>query len=289
MNLSARALALLALTLVPLPAFAEAADTETTTANARVDFCSAIEAIQPGDQLPVILSGIYTLGDEHQILYDPERPLCSGDVQPSTWVEFAPQVEARGELDQILRKSRRALVVLRGELFGPKRLAPDDPAFAVNLAYANRVAGRRYGHHSAFRTKLVVSEVLEAKPVPELTPWEGVWHKPTSAAQLLNVEQAELPQYPTRARQVGLEGDVLVEVTVEGGRVSEASVASGDRLLAEAAVANIRTWRFDRGLKARFNATFSYRLIAPPSGISEARVITDLPRRVTVIASPNNW
>ena len=281
-------LALLALTLVPLPAFAGPAATEPTSAGARVDFCSALEAIRPGDLIPGIFAGIYTLGDEHQVFYDPERPLCNGGVQPSTWVEFAPQVEARSELDQIL-KSRRAFVVLRGELFGPERLGPDDPALAVNLAYANRVAGRRYGHLSAFRTKLVVSAVLEVKPVPESTPWESVWHRPTSAAQLLAVEQAELPQYPPRARQVGLEGDVLVEVTIEGGRVAKTAIAAGDRLLAEAAVANIKTWRFASELKARFSTTFSYKLMSPPSESSESRVIAELPRQVTVIASPNNW
>ncbi len=289
MKLSARAFVLLACSLVPLLALAETAAIKPASTGAPVDFCSALEAIQPGDQISVILAGIYTVGDEHQVFYDSERPLCSGDVQPSTWVEFAPQVAARGGLDQILRKARRAHVVLRGELFGPKQLGPDDLALAVNLAYGNRVAGRRYGHLGAFRTKLVVSSVLEAKPVPEATPWASVWHKPASAAQLLAVEQAELPQYPARARQVGLEGDVLIDVTVEDGRVATASVAAGDRLLAEAAVANIRTWHFDKELKARFSSTFSYRLISPSSGSSDSRVIAELPRQVTVIAPPNSW
>lgn len=289
MKMPTCALALLALTLVPLPVLGEAAATEAAMTGTRVDFCGALEAIQPGDQIPVIFSGIYMLGDEHAVFYDPERPLCSGDVQPSTWVEFAPQIEAHRELDQILRKARRAHVVLRGDLFGPKRLGPDDPALAVNLAYANRVAGRRYGHLSAFRTKLVVSSVLEASPMPESTPWASVWHKAMSPAQLVAVEQAELPLYPPRARQVGLQGDVLVEVTVEGGRVAATSVTSGDRLLAEAAIANIETWRFDGELRARFSTTFSYKLASPSSTNPGSRVIAELPRKVTVIASSNNW
>ena len=53
------------------------------------------------------------------------------------------------------------------------------------------------------------------------------------------------PNYPAEAKARGLAGEVLVEVTVdEQGNVIGAEAVTGDPILAEAAVAAVRQWKF---------------------------------------------
>lgn len=289
MRPSPLAFAIVALALFKCPTHAQAVATAHAEGGTAIDVCSVLQMIEPGDRIFVTVAGIYSQGYEHRIFYDGNQPLCDGEVQPSTWVEFATGKTAAGELEEILRRSRRASVVFRGEIFGPALLGPDDSTLPVNVAYANRIADRRYGHLSSFRTKLVVSEVVEAKPVPDATPWGGVWHKPPAATEVLTVKQAAMPKYPALARRAGLEGIVLVEVTVENGEVVATSVVAGDRLLSASAVSDIETWKFAEELQARFITTFSYQLRTRAVDASDSQVVAELPRRVTVMASADNW
>jgi TonB family protein len=65
--------------------------------------------------------------------------------------------------------------------------------------------------------------------------------KGTKAELISRVE----PEYPAQALARHIQGAVLVRVQVgTDGRVQEAKVASGDPLLAQAAVAAVRQWRF---------------------------------------------
>jgi TonB family protein len=53
------------------------------------------------------------------------------------------------------------------------------------------------------------------------------------------------PAYPAEALAAGISGEVLIEVTVdEQGNVAAAEGVSGDRILAEAAIAAVRQWKF---------------------------------------------
>lgn len=53
------------------------------------------------------------------------------------------------------------------------------------------------------------------------------------------------PTYPPEAAAAKLSGEVLIEVTVdEEGNVAAAEGVSGDRILAEAAIAAVRQWKF---------------------------------------------
>ncbi len=157
-------------------------------------------------------------------------------------------------------------------------------------AYANRVAERRYGHLGAFRTKFFVEDILKVDAVPDSLPWAAVWHEAPDASGRVAVEFGELPQYPPRAQRVGLSGDVIVEFSVEGGLVSTVSVVSGDRLLAEAAVANVKSWRFDSQLQARLTTVFSFKLERSSRDRFEGtRVIAELPKHVTLIAPRDDW
>ena len=73
-----------------------------------------------------------------------------------------------------------------------------------------------------------------------------------------------LPPYPDKAREAGIEGDVNLFITVaSNGRVIGARVIeSFDPVVDEAALAAVRTWKFQvtRGRQASFPITFRYRM-----------------------------
>jgi TonB family protein len=59
------------------------------------------------------------------------------------------------------------------------------------------------------------------------------------------VHQTQI-KYPKDARKKKIEGSVVLQATIEkDGTVSTISIASGDVLLADAAVDEVRSWRFD--------------------------------------------
>jgi hypothetical protein len=102
-------------------------------------------------------------------------------------------------------------------------------------------------------------------------------------------ESALLSSYPRKALNAHVDGDVAVEVTVGKGKVIAAKVLSGDRLLSEETVDNIKTWTFDPTAEATFITTFSYRFEDLPSITASIRVHTELPVRVEVIAPHRIW
>jgi TonB family protein len=54
------------------------------------------------------------------------------------------------------------------------------------------------------------------------------------------------PEHPEEARKVGLQGAVVVEVTVDAeGRVADASAVNGDAPLTDAAVKAVKRWRYE--------------------------------------------
>ena len=57
------------------------------------------------------------------------------------------------------------------------------------------------------------------------------------------------PEYPDVAREAGIQGSVRLEVYVaEDGAVSDARVLAGERILADAALAAVRQWRYQPAL-----------------------------------------
>lgn len=253
-----------------------------------VALCEALQVVQPGDRIPVRLAGIYLVGYEHQFFYDPKQPTCEANIQPSTWVEFAPGAPRSEDLERLIKQSGRAFVTFSGELYGPGAVRPDDPSLAANVALANRVAARRYGHLNAFRTKLVVHEVVSTAAVPDSQPWDAIWAEPPGHGGL-GVLSAAVPQYPSLARRAGIGGRVVAEVVVEDGQVACADVKSGDRMLATEAVANIHTWQFDPGTNVSFTTTFVYQLERRKAGDQQARVELRLPELVTITAASYDW
>src|SRR5262249_11061395 len=58
------------------------------------------------------------------------------------------------------------------------------------------------------------------------------------------------PEYPEEARSAGVQGNIVLDVTInENGEVSDAKVVSGHRLLRQAAIDAAKQWRFSNPQK----------------------------------------
>lgn len=78
---------------------------------------------------------------------------------------------------------------------------------------------------------------------------------------LPTVASANVPLYPPVARAARVEGTVQLQVSTDGQRVTEAHVDGGNKLLADAAAANVRTWSFATHEPTSFAVTFRYKLL----------------------------
>ena len=282
--MSARRLA--GLCLAVAGASAGAAATGSSTAR----LCEQLGQTSAGERRPVTVSGIYAVSFEFAVFYDPEEPECEMDVQPATSVEFAPGLRLDRPLVEILEEHYRAYVTFRGVLWGPAPVGEDDESLPPMFAYANRIGGRRYGHHGAFRTRLVVEEVVDYRPVPSAVPHFGEVSPSRRPSALPVVVSAQLPRYPDAAQRAGIEGRVVLDVTIEDGAVVRVEAREGDRILAGAAAGSVQTWKFESHVDATFTTTFDFRLEPRATGSDRNdRLELALPSRVTITGAANRW
>ncbi len=253
--------------------------------------CDLLATISDGESRTVVLTGVYAASYEHAIFYDPTTPKCKADVQPETWVEFAPGV-ASDELTEMLRRRegswepRRVFVTFTGELYGPGAVDPDDVSLPQLAAFANRTRNRRYGHLNGYRTKLVVTRVETVKSAPESVPSPSARFTGTTPV----VESADVPRYPEMARNAGITGEVVLDVAVIGGQISNVEARSGDRMLTSEAIRNVKTWRFAADTSGKFTTRFSFNVESRDTGASTApRIELQLPDHVRITAARNGW
>jgi hypothetical protein len=251
--------------------------------------CDLLEGVAPGEKIPATVSGIYRSGFGLETLYDPDRPLCRLDVQPYTALEFAKAMQGQTPLARIVQSDGKAFVTLKGVLWGPGIVGPDDPSVLPAVAYFRRVENRRYGWNGSSRTKFVVEEVVACSAVPEGLPRAELTSiRPRSP--IPEVLQAALLRYPQAALAVGITGEVVVQVTVERGRVKQAEVKRGDRILALDTVANIKTWIFKDDVNTTFTTTLTYAVELREVGSdTNPRVELHLPLSAKIIGPLNAW
>lgn len=103
----------------------------------------------------------------------------------------------------------------------------------------------------------------------------------------LRLERAEVPTYPQLARTARIFGTVEVQVTVKEGQVTKSEVKSGHPVLAQAAVANIQSWRFYPLVNATFTTKFTYKLEdKEPLDPQNPKVELQLPLLAKITAVP---
>ena len=103
----------------------------------------------------------------------------------------------------------------------------------------------------------------------------------------LIVVHADVPLYPPVGRAAALQGDVYLDVRIEGGQVAAVSVArsEGGRVLEVAAATNAQTWRFAEGADGFLRVHYRYRLASEVTdALENDRVELDLPTSVTIVA-----
>lgn len=77
------------------------------------------------------------------------------------------------------------------------------------------------------------------------------------------ITQGRKPRYPPLPWEAGIQGQVRMRVTTDSYCVSKITTESSEPLLAQAAEANVRTWRFADHKPGTFNLTFNYRFLEP--------------------------
>ncbi len=135
---------------------------------------------------------------------------------------------------------------------------------------------RVLGHLAASALFLVLAGALAASSFPlegdEPLP-KGAEMSTSSEKTGKTVKEPRLihkvqPAYPTEAKQQGLEGVVLIDVRVrKDGAIADARVTRGHPMLAEAALAAVRQWRYEPSLgpnkkpvEVRLTITIHFRL-----------------------------
>lgn len=256
----------------------------------RRELCDALAQVQTGERLAVVITGIYEVSYENAVFYDPDHPLCALDVQPVTAVEFPSSFVPEASFNRLLAADHRAYVTFEGILEGPKKLTSPDLSLPPTLDLLNRNGGRRYGHMYAYRTRFIVSGVLQWSEVPATKPRYGQWRVPRVASSIPLLTAAALPHYPEAARKAGLMGTVVEEVHVHDGTITAVTALFGERLLVAAAEENIKTWQFASSTSATFTTIFRFELERRQTGADEnPRIELHLPEYVKIIAHDNAW
>ena len=252
--------------------------------------CDLLESVSPGEKRPAIVRGILVIGFETVMLYDPDSPRCPLDVQPTTEVETSHEVPGGKRLAETAKLSEgRAYVILRGVLWGPGKVKEDDFSTPLIVSYSHR-APLRYGHMGYSRTKFVLDEVLESMPVPSAVPSLGEASGPRPESGFPVLLGAEVPAYPDFALIMKITGEVIVDVTIKGGRATSTTVEAGDRALAVAVLKNIETWRFDDKIEATFTTRFEFALELRKTGADRnTRLELNLPSSARIIAAEHDW
>ena len=92
----------------------------------------------------------------------------------------------------------------------------------------------------------------------------GAGSQDSPPAVLPKVLQHAAPAYPPLARQTRVSGDVRLRIATDGEAVRDVRVESGHPLLQQAAINNVRTWKFERHQPGTFEVTFRFKLLLEP-------------------------
>ena len=112
--------------------------------------------------------------------------------------------------------------------------------------------------------------------------------QPTLAVEVPYVLDARLPSYPPLAISSRSSGHVRLKVKIENGSVVNILVKSSDHhLLSQAAIENVKTWKFGPSTTTQFDTEFLYELV--PHEVDQRHnpaVEFRLPEHVHIIATP---
>jgi hypothetical protein len=118
--------------------------------------CNLQQQVAQGAHRSVRVFGIYSSGVDMGVL---EHADCPGQ---GTWVELALQSsQNKKRLKKIMDTSGKVKVVFEGEFYGPPE---PDPKLPESIRKAHHGG---WGHLGSFKTKLVVSKIVEATQISD--------------------------------------------------------------------------------------------------------------------------
>jgi TonB family protein len=152
--------------------------------------------------------------------------------------------------------------------------------------------------NATFVTTYTYELTKDEAPVPEnpriemqLPTLVKVIAKPTKpmcndCRSAIPMEHFDNPKYPQLARVARVFGTVEVEVTVKGGTVVNTEVKSGPKLLAQATMDNIKSWRFQPDVNTIFTTKFKYQIETKRPLQTDPQIELQLPYSVTITTVP---
>jgi TonB family protein len=135
-----------------------------------------------------------------------------------------------------------------------------------------------------YRLRITVAAVL----IWVMAPLIGLGQQ-SNAPRVLS---ASVPFYPRAPQHAHVEGTVRLRVSTDGARVANVQIESGQPMLAQAALENVKTWRFDAHSRTSFAVTFRYQLLTTTcdadckkcDSAERPSILLKLPREVEVNA-----
>lgn len=128
--------------------------------------CTVVRSAAEYNRKVVRVRGILAVGAEQTVLYDPDCGKAKSDADVAVTAKF----KRNRRLDGLLRKDRRAWVIVEGTFHGPE-LAQIDPKLPQSMKDKLKGTTTRYGHLGSYSTMIEVTEIIRVEAVPPDTPW----------------------------------------------------------------------------------------------------------------------
>jgi TonB family protein len=97
----------------------------------------------------------------------------------------------------------------------------------------------------------------------------------------------ESPIYPPLAVAARIVGDVLLAARIDSdGGVTLSYVVSGHPLLVQAALDNLKKWKFQPGESQEMEITYHFKVNGTPGNYPQSECTFDLPNSVTISSRP---
>jgi len=138
----------------------------------RVAYCELAKNPNSYDHQLVETDGIYTEGAEIMSFYN----LSCAKSEMSSWVDHSEDIrkssspESLQKMDDFLNTDGRAHIIAVLKFDGPKPVSIH-AGTSDGLANVMRGTNSRYGHMNQFRTRVLLTKIISAEPVPASTPW----------------------------------------------------------------------------------------------------------------------
>ena len=193
-------------------------------------------------EMPVTIDALIERSEGHRIIADASLPLQvsyrDSSVGPHS-IRCEGELNGGGEILRLRAVSGNIILKLgkgRAEMAAapPTRWAEGGNASPILQAATSDESGDAYDPAGFFAE--IRRRILESW-------WGGV---PVDAGEMQKrLEHSVAPVYPDVARKAGIEGDVVLRISVSAeGRVTDLTVLDGPPVLARAAVAAVRQWRY---------------------------------------------